>query len=338
MNKTMNMLFGVCSLVGLVITIATLTHTLNKINALSEVTEIYSNLSVIYKALGYTIVALIVIFLVQSILFNNNLTKLQQQLGRLPVENEQLADKADNYIRIYKGTTGSIHNIIHSYRYIYILLRDAVIELRKDDCSLSEKECRSISNSFEKYIFHFLLNLTTTFNVITDDDCAACIKLLRDGKIKTLYRDPYSYRYRKKSDRTQRGEIFIYNTSDNYAFNLITNNATQETFFSCDDLLSHEKYFNRNHEWKKLYNATIVVPIQANLSGDKNKNEMHIIGFICCDNMTGGFENREAKDFISATGDLMFNLFHLYDRFIQLSLKKGFDNEALHQYDNWNDC
>ena len=338
MNKIINILFGLCSLVGLIITVATLTHTLNKINAITEPTEIYSNLSLIYKTLGYAVVSLIVIFIIQSILFNNNLTKLQQQLGLLPVENEQLTDKVDNYIRIYRSTTNSIHNIIHSYRYIYILLRDAVIELRKENCNLSDKECSYISTAFEKYIFSFLLNVTTTFNVITDDDCAACIKLLRDGKVKTLYRDPYSYRYRKKSDRTQRGKIFIYNISDNYAFDVIANNTTKETFFSCDDLTSHEKYFNRNHEWNKLYNATIVVPIQANLSGDKNKNEMHIIGFICCDNTRGGFENREAKDFISATGDLMFNLFHLYDRFIQLSLKKGFDNEALQRYDDWNDC
>jgi len=118
---------------------------------------------------------------------------------------------------------------------------------------------------------------------------------------------------------------------------LIVDKASKETFFVCDDLEAHEKYFNINHEWNKLYNATIVVPIQANLSGNKRKEEMRILAFLCCDNTAGGFENKEMKDFLSATGDLLFNLFHLYDRFAQLAKEKGFTNETLREYDYWGD-
>ncbi len=105
----------------------------------------------------------------------------------------------------------------------------------------------------------------------------------------------------------------------------------------CDDLSQHNSYKNRNYEWSKLYNATIVVPIQANLSGDKRNKNMVILGFLCCDNITGGFDRKEVKDFLAAIGDLLFNLFHLYDRLFQLMSKKGIHNDRSREYDNWND-
>lgn len=337
MNKTLNFIFGVCSFLGLIVTIVALNNTLNKIELISGQPEVYKNLALIYKTLGISIVALIVIFLLQSFLFNVNISKLQRKLGELPLENKHLTEFINHYIRVNRSTTSSIHNITHSYRYIYILLRDIVIDLRKKDSKTTENECRKICNEFEKYILSLLSNITSTFNVITQDECAACIKILKNNKVKTLYRDPDSYRARKNSDYTQKGQIFIYNVVNNFAFNLIADEASKETFFACDDLSNHDRYFNMNHEWNKLYDATIVVPIQANLSGNKRKKKMHILAFLCCDNMSGGFENKEVKDFLSATGDLMFNLFHIYDRFAQLAKKKGFSNETLREYDYWDD-
>jgi len=244
----------------------------------------------------------------------------------------------NHFIRVNKSTTSSIHNITHSYRYIYILLRDIVIDLRKNDSDTTENECRKICNEFEKYILSLLSNITSTLEVITQDECATCVKIFKNNKVKTLYRDPGSYRSRKNSDYTQKGELHVYKVADNFAFNLIADEKSKETFFACDDLVNHESYYNINHEWNKLYDATIVVPTQANLSGDKHKKEMHILGFLCCDNMAGGFENKEVKDFLSATGDLMYNLVHLYDRFVQLTNKRGLHNETLREYDYWNDC
>lgn len=310
---------------------------MEQIKLIGDQTAVYANLALIYKTLGMTIVSLIVIFLIQSYLFNRSISKLQKDLGSLPLENDNLTALANHYIRINSNTTNSFHNITHSYRYIYIILRDIVIELRKKDSKVTENECRKACNDFEKFILSLLASLTSTLNVITQDECASCLKTVKNNKIKTLYRDPSSYRHRKYSDYNQKGQSFIYNIEDNYAFNLIADKNSKETFFACDDLRNHDRYKNINTEWNKLYNATIVVPIQANLSGAKRKKEMHIIGFLCCDNMSGGFENKEIKDFISATGDLLYNLLHLYDRFSQLASKKGFKNETLQEYDYWND-
>lgn len=337
MNKTLNLIFGLCSLLGLIVTLVSLNNTLNDLEIITEQTVTYKNLVAIYKVLGVSIIALIVLFLFQSFYFNANVSNLQRKLGELPIENQNLIEYANYYIRINKSTTNSIHNITHSYRYIYILLRDIVIELRKNDSTTTEADCRKTCNEVEKYLLSLLSNITSTVNVITQDECAACIKIFKNNKVKTLYRDPDSYRYRKNSDFTQKGQINIYKAENNFAFELIADKASKETFFVCDDLEAHEKYFNINHEWNKLYNATIVVPIQANLSGNKRKKEMRILAFLCCDNTAGGFENKEMKDFLSATGDLLFNLFHLYDRFAQLAKEKGFTNETLREYDYWGD-
>lgn len=95
---------------------------------------------------------------------------------------------------------------------------------------------------------------------------------------------------------------------------------------------------NANPDWNKLYNATLVVPIQANASGNKQKKEMKVLGFICSDNMNGNFANKEVKDFLSSIGDLLFNLFFLYDRFAFLTKEEEFSrNEKLQQYDYWDD-
>lgn len=342
MDKTLNLIFGICSLLGLVITLVTLNNTLNQIEVVADGSIIYENLAVIYKTLGISVFALIGIFLLQSFLFNNNISKLQRELGELPLEkkhltdvNEHLTDIINHYIRVNRSTTSSIHNIAHYYRYTMILLMDMVIDLRKKNSTADEDKCRKICNEFEKYLFSLLASVTATIKVITQDECASCIKIIKNNQVKTFYRDPNSYRSRRNSDYTQNGALFVYDIADNFAFNLISDPNSKETFFACDDLEKHDRYYNRNYDSGKLYNATIVVPIQANLSGNKRKKEMHLLGYLCCDNMQGGFENKEVKDFLSATGDLLYNLFILFDRFYLLSNDKGFSNETLQDYGHW---
>jgi len=344
MHKTLNTFFGLCSLVGLIFTLFTLINTLNEIKLLSDENAVIADLASIYQVLGGTILALIFIFLIQSYLFNSNISKLQNQLGELPLENKHLLDVNEyqtdiinHYIRITRSTTDSIHNITHYYRYITILLRDTVIDLRKDECKTDNDACRKICNEFEKYIFSLLSSMTSTLEVMTQDECSTCIKIIKSNKIKTFYRDSNSYRNRRDSDHTPTGQVFVYDISDNFAFNLIADPNSKETFFACNDLKKFKGYFNRNFGWDSLYNATFVVPIQANLSGNKRKKEMHILGFLCCDNMLGNLETQEIKDFLSSIGDLLYNLFILYDRFYLLSNDKGLNNETLQNYGHWGD-
>lgn len=94
-------------------------------------------------------------------------------------------------------------------------------------------------------------------------------------------------------------------------------------------------YKNCNQSRNKLYNATIVVPIQANLSGTPYIEDMEILGFLCCDNMEGGFESLEIKDVLASVGDQLYNIIVLYDDFHQKSIKRGFENARLQAYGNW---
>ena len=344
MHKTLNTFFGLCSLLGLVFTLYTLVSTLNEIKLLSKENVVIANLASIYQTLSWTILALIIIFLIQSYLFNSNISKLQHQLGELPLENKHLVDVNEyqteiinHYIRVTRSTTDSIHNITHYYRYITILLRDTVIDLRKNNSVTDNNQCRKICNEFEKFMFSLLSSTTSTLEVITQDECSTCIKLINNNKIKTFYRDSNSYRNRRDSDYTAFGQVFVYDVIDNFAFNLIADPNAKETFFVCDNLKEFKDYYNRNFDWNKLYNATFVVPIQANLSGNKRKKEMHILGFLCCDNMIGNLENQEVKDFLSSIGDLLYNLFIFYDRFYLLSNDKGLSNETLQNYGHWGD-
>jgi hypothetical protein len=81
-----------------------------------------------------------------------------------------------------------------------------------------------------------------------------------------------------------------------------------------------------------------VVPIQANLSGSKrNNSEMRIAGFLCCDNMSGGFGSNEVKDFLSAIGDLLYSQLALYNQFTKLAKERRLTNENLREYDIWVD-
>lgn len=344
MIKLLNLLFGICSLLSLIFTVVILYNTLNEINLLEgDQKVVLDNLATIYKTLGSSIVALIGVFLLQSYIFNTSISGLQKELGEMPLRNKHLSDVNKHligvinyHIRINRSTTSSIHNISHYHRYITLLLRDIVIDLRKEDSKIDKDKCRKVCNKFDTYLFSLLSTINSTVKVITKDECSTCIKLFKTDKVKTLYRDTDNYRNRRESDyRRNNKDIFVYDVSDNFAFNLIADPNAKETFFVCDNLKEFKGYHNRNSEWETLYNATIVVPIQANLSGDKRKHKMHILGFLCCDNMIGGFENQEIKDFLSATGDLLYNLLILFDRFYKLSNEKGFTNDTLRNYDHW---
>lgn len=334
MDKTINNIFGICSLIGLIITVGALTTTLHQIEIISGNDAAYKSLAEIYRNLGITIIALITIFLIQSFLYNKKISELEAKLGELPLQNKNLTQEANHYIRLHNIVTKSLHNITHYYRYNQIALQEDISVLAKYKNGISIDRCRKTSSEFEKYMLFLLSNITSTVNIITKDECSACIKIMKKNKVKTLYRDPNSCRERRKSDYTDDGNIFIYDVKDNYAFKIITDSNSKETFFCCDNLIDHERYENKNREWNRLYNATIVVPIQAR---NKEKNDINVLGFLCCDNMSGGFESKELKDYISSIGDLLYNIVHMYDIYVQLANNTGLTNEKLQRYDYWID-
>lgn len=282
--------------------------------------------------------SLVVIFavtmLTQIYLYDKALSKLRD----LPAKNQELSAELRHYIRIYSTITESFHNICHSHRYVELQLLDVITKMEAGiECN--KDACRRYAHMFEGFIIQTCLTgISLTLSAITKNDCAVCIKIVNGQKLKTLYRDPQSYRKRKKSDYTQKGTPFIYSITENYAFRLIVDKNHKDAFFCCDDLLKHPHYpdNNRNPEWTKLYNATIVVPIRANPTGQKKgKEEYKLLGFLCCDNTHGGFANTEVLDLVSSIGDMMFNLLFLWDRFVGLAIEAGLENEIMLKYKDW---
>jgi len=225
----------------------------------------------------------------------------RQQKAELQSYKGQLADSKE----IHQKASIIIHNICHENRRIlYYLLYDAP--------SATELQLLSIQSSFKKYFMFLLANVKEVFDVLTGDDCSACIKLIDgDGDIQTFMRDPVSYRHRHQTDR----DLHLFNSKGNTAFNLIASEDFSNSYYVNDDLNKDKSYTNSNTKWRDYYNASIVTPIRISLpaKSDEEEEESYIIGFLCVDNQKGNFNNETCINTLSAIGDLCFHLFYIYD-------------------------
>ncbi|MEA3545744.1 MAG: hypothetical protein U9R69_11085 [Thermodesulfobacteriota bacterium] len=205
----------------------------------------------------------------------------------------------------HKNTSIIIHNICHEHRRIlYYLLYDFA--------GAGKLKRLSIESSFKKYFMFLLANVKEIFDILTGDECSACIKLIDgSGDVRTFMRDPISYRSRHETDK----HLTVFKGSGNTAFNLILSPDFSDTYFANDNLKEHENYSNANTKWRKLYNASIVAPIRISLpSTDIDTDEdSYVLGFICVDNLKGNFNNVVCINTLSAIGDLCFHLFYTYD-------------------------
>ncbi|XOF34405.1 MAG: hypothetical protein ACL93V_03660 [Candidatus Electrothrix sp. YB6] len=333
-EKIFNIIVGICGLLAFAITIGGIYYTFVHI---PSPTGINKDLIKIIYVLGTAIVTLVASFLFLSFISFYYIIKLQEKLGKLPIENKQQEGIIISKQRMLRNITASLHNITHHHRNIIILLEGAINDLKEDAHSLDDKKCEKICNKFERYICLVLMNINSTMSVMTQDECSTCIKIIKDNKVKTYFRDSNSYRERRYSDYTQKGEYNIYDISENTAFHSIADPNTKASFFVSDNLEEYSNYDNKNPNWKTLYNATIVVPIQFKIK-EIFKNEAYVVGFICCDNFRGRFESKEVKDFLSSIGDSLYSLFFLYDCYYKLCTEKGFNNGRLRKYGKWDIC
>lgn len=338
MQKHLNILFGFCSLLGFIATVFTFNSSLQQLSVIKDQTEIFKKIIEIYQILGVSIIVLIIIFLVQSTIYNTYITKLQRDLENLPAQNKDLIGRLDYQILVFKEITYQSHDYAHYLRYMTIIVGEALDALEKNE-QMSQQKINDVCNSFEFFIItKVLTSISGVMRTLTGDKCASCIKVIKNHKVKTLYRDSISYKNRKKSDIKPNGQLIIYDIDDNTSFSSIANPVSQDSYFACDNLNGmRDHYVNCNSNRDKLYNATIVVPIQANLSGNPNLEQMSLLGFLCCDNMNGGFERLEVKDVLASAGDQLYNILVLYDNFYQEAQKKGLINAKLQKYGNWND-
>lgn len=186
-----------------------------------------------------------------------------------------------------------LHNIIHQFRIIL----NRIIKNKNSNDMIDYLE---IKHSSKEYFLFLLSNIKELFDVITKDECSVCIKMIIDeNNIKTLYRDPVSFRTRSLIDN----KLSIFPISSNTAFEKILDNFS-ESYYISNDLSAEESYKNINSQWKKNYNAVLVVPVRIPI----DKEKFLVYGFLCVDNINGGFD-QGSINLLSSIGDLLFNLF-----------------------------
>jgi hypothetical protein len=182
-----------------------------------------------------------------------------------------------------------------------------------DDARLKDLEeaCRSSlrcmkyssSGSEQEQLLTDSLDFTRDFyEELTGGPCACTIKMISDvnntidghGTIRTYLRDracPVS-RYFSDIGLPQ------YSSVGNSAFSvLLTETSPPRSFYFENDLASCATYLNANPDWRKYYNACLVVAIRQPLAGVSDHRK--IMGFLCVDNMHGGFNAANAKALVA---------------------------------------
>ena len=93
--------------------------------------------------------------------------------------------------------------------------------------------------------------------------------------------------------------------------------VSPELYYACDDLKKEQqagKYKNKNPEWEKYYNATLVVPIGPLRIGKSAPadDEAGVIGFICVDNLKGRLANTFTHSVLEAYATTQFLVHQMF--------------------------
>lgn len=255
--------------------------------------------------------------------------KESNKIKYLPLENHKFKTELKNQSILLYYSAEYLHNISHYFRNLVCEIED----LKEDG------DFEQIAINFERFLITLTSNLRSYFSILTEDNCNVTIKLTKYeknelSKVKTLYRDPISYRKRKKSDIKDNGKKIIYDIDDNTAFKIISSPKFKDTSFLCDDLEKKWKkgqYENKTPGWMSLYNACAVVAINKRIE----KNNRKIVGFICIDNDSGNLDNPMVENYLNGIADMLYVLFEKYEKLVKMALKKEIENEKIRIYADW---
>ena len=214
----------------------------------------------------------------------------------------------------------NIHDQLRDRMSELIYLNEALLKDKNRVASNSEiLDNLRISKSFNMYIVN---NIKDLFDKLTNDNCSVSLKMINgwvddnDPIISTLIRDSRSYRERYSNDSLS-NDPFLWH--ENTAFKNILSRARSDKFYVSDNLKDESGYVNINSNWKKYYNATLVIPIRLSL-GDDSDSELDesIIGFICVDNFCGRLDNSATKDLLASICDSLYLYFTYNMDFMEL--------------------
>lgn len=314
-DNFLSVIFGICSVIGLGINII-FTYVAYK----NESTTSYRE---IILSLGFSTIILTLVFVIVSYYYLRKLSELTNLNNEI---NDTINKNKRNEILI-KNTSEIINNLAYYQRHI-INKMDYFLE---NTSTANQETVKKISDDFKKFLSTFTSNLQTHFTLLTSDNCAITIKVVKDGKIKTFHRDAINYRLRKNADTSVDGKDVIYRIQDNFAFLVIHSKDYKETYYFCDDLKNDKQYFNTNPHWRNFYNATVVAPISINIG--KLKNEL--LGFLCVDNFNGNLAQKPVEGILNASSALLFPVFHKYEKISTFANSKNYLDGRIQFFTYW---
>ena len=300
MNKeTRDLIFGYASFAGTFLAICGLIYSIKQTPPASNNTEI-TLLTLCFMNMFLAVSATYIV---------RRYDKLHQVHSKAGNEIAALTSENDDLKASHKIIAKVFHNINHEARILIQTIKDVLTT--KD-----QEEFKETETKFREYMIFFLNNVKEVFDVVTRDQCSVCIKLIEPNEtnteqsyITTHSRDAISYRERSTIDK----DLEKYPYYENMAFNRLLNKKYADKYYICNDLQNERPYTNINPNWKKYYNACLVVPISLPYKDIDGKKKRIIIGFLCVDNLKGGFDELVAHDLLAAIADLQFIVFSLFD-------------------------
>lgn len=210
--------------------------------------------------------------------------------------------------------------LIRLHEIFYACTRVSAYILRNEDEKGKLDDCVRESSEFLKT----LVNETRVmFEESTRNECAVSIKLLVAGKggnpeIHTYLRDSKSQRVRKDLySKDGEGLYFVdknlfegegrYPYEEHSPFvDIVSGSAGQDYFLSNDLKKAASKglYKNGNKHWRKLYNATLIVPIrESGIVPAEN-----LLGFLCIDSFNAKFDEAVSLGLARIVANIVFYL------------------------------
>lgn len=151
------------------------------------------------------------------------------------------------------------------------------------------------SKRAREYLIELCGNISSVCAILTQSPCHTSVKSFdpTTGLVTTRARDALVHN-RERGEVDEGLKSFHY--EENTAFEKIINDDSYY-LYRCNWLRLADVagyYKNRNPEWKKFYHATIVLPITLNRNASAI-NKQSVIGFVCVDNMRGGFNMKLSR-------------------------------------------
>ncbi len=285
-------------------------------------------------AIAFTVLALTTVIAIYK--FSKRSEKLNSMLKDLPLENVKLISCCEESDLILRKSFNGFHNIINEYKYLNKFMSNIVNDFE----NVTNDQIKNCLVKFSNFLNSVTTSASDFYSHYTNDPCSVTIKLVRDGNVKTLHRDMFSYRHRNTHDSIQHSGKSYYPIGENSSFASFTKNDERRTYYFCNDLQTvadEGNYKNLNSNWKKLYNATAVSPIwMKDLDSDNGENYM-LCGFFCVDNFKGGLGDLELKNFSGVLSSILFTVFEKFEIIANIAQEKEIFDGKVKAFTHWND-